>query len=354
MKALIAHTLAALFILNSCAKDDESRENNRFNPDDWLIPANEVLDGGPGKDGIPSIDNPQFATIEETTFLRDDDLVLGFADNNVVRAYAHRILDWHEIVNDDINDHAIAVNYCPLTGTGIGWNRIINGTKTTFGVSGLLYNSNIIPYDRLTDSYWSQLLHLSVNGQLIGNEAHTYNLVETSWETWKELYPESQILSLNTGFSRNYDRYPYGNYKTNSALIFPVNNTDDRLHNKERVLAVFLNDKATVYRFDSFEPAISVVNDQFYSKKLLIAGSNDLNLMVAYQRELADGTMLTFEPIQNELPTILLDNEGTKWDVFGRAISGPREGENLQTVTQMMGYWFSFAAFYPEVEIYEP
>lgn len=354
MKNLKITAFAALLLFISCGKDDDQNGQNRFNPDDWLIPANEVLDGGPGKDGIPAIDNPVFVSVDEVTFLREDDLVLGFADHDQVRAYSHRILNWHEIVNDDINDHAVAVNYCPLTGTGIGWSRIINGTKTTFGVSGLLYNSNIIPYDRLTDSNWSQLMHLSVNGDLIGREAQTYYLLETSWETWKKLYPTSQILSLNTGFSRNYDRYPYGNYQTNSALLFPVNNTDNRLHNKERVLAVFVNEKARVYRFESFGQDLSIVNDEFLSKKLLIAGSNNLNLMVAYHRELTDGTILTFEAVQNELPTILLDNEGTKWDVFGRAISGPREGENLMAVTQMMGYWFSFAAFYPEVEIFEP
>ena len=326
---------------------------NRFNPDDWLIPANEVRDGGPGKDGIPSIDNPQFISVEDVNFLSNDDLVLGFADNNVVRAYAHRILDWHEIVNDEINDHALAVNYCPLTGTGIGWNRIINGTKTTFGVSGLLYNSNIIPYDRLTDSYWSQLLHKSVNGQLIGTEAQTYNLIETTWETWKELYPESQILSQNTGFSRNYDRYPYGNYQTNSALLFPVNNTDNRLHNKERVLAVFVEDNMTAYRFGSFDNSLSMVNDEILSKKIVVTGSKKLNLIVAFNRTLADGTNLDFEPMQNELPVVLMDNEGTRWDVFGRGISGPRAGQQLKQETQMMGYWFSFAAFYPNVRIYD-
>ena len=353
MKTFAVILFAPLFVMYSCEKDN-SNQHNDLNPNEWLIPVSEVFDGGPGKDGIPSIDNPQFASVDEVTFLRDDDLVLRFADNDDVRAYSHRILDWHEIVNDDINDHSLAVIYCPLTGTGIGWNRLINGTKTTFGVSGLLYNSNIIPYDRFTDSNWSQLMHLSVNGELIGRKAQTYYLIETSWETWKKLYPTSQILSLNTGFSRNYDRYPYGNYKTNNNLIFPVSNSDDRLHNKERVLAVFVNEKARVYRFESFGQDLSIVNDEFLSKKLLIAGSNNLNLMVAYHRELTDGTILTFEAVQNELPTILLDNEGTKWDVFGRAISGPREGENLKAVTQMMGYWFSFAAFYPEVEIFEP
>lgn len=352
MKTFVIILFAPIFAMYSCGKDN-SIQNNDLNPNDWLIPVNEVLDGGPGKDGIPSIDNPQFISVDEVTFLRDDDLVLGFADNDDVRAYSHRILDWHEIVNDDINDHSLAVIYCPLTGTGIGWNRLINGTKTTFGVSGLLYNSNIIPYDRFTDSNWSQLMHLSVNGELIGREAQTYNLLETSWETWKKLYPNSHILSLNTGFSRNYDRYPYGNYKTNNNLIFPVSNSDDRLHKKERVLGIFVDDNMTVYRFDSFDNTLSLVNDEFQSKKIVVAGSKNLNLIVAFNRTLADGTTLVFEPLQNELPVVMLDNEGTRWDVFGRGITGPRAGQQLKQETQMMGYWFSFAAFYPNVRIYD-
>ena len=352
MKTFAVILFAPLFVMYSCEKDN-SNQHNDLNPNEWLIPVSEVFDGGPGKDGIPSIDNPQFASIDEVTFLRDDDLVLGFADNDDVRAYSHRILDWHEIDNDDINDHSLAVIYCPLTGTGIGWNRLINGTKTTFGVSGLLYNSNIIPYDRFADSNWSQLMHLSVNGELIGRKAQTYYLLETSWETWKKLYPTSQILSLNKEFSRNYDRYPYGNYKTNNNLIFPVSNSDDRLHNKERVLGIFVEDNMTVYRFNSFDNTLSLVNDEFQSKKIVVAGSKNLNLMVAFNRTLADGTTLDFEPLHDELPLVLMDNEGTRWDVFGRGISGPRAGEQLKQETQMMGYWFSFAAFYPNVRIYD-
>ena len=138
---------------------------------DWSIPIAEVLDGGPGKDGIPALENPVFISAENTTVLQDADLVLGFKNGDDVRAYPRIILDWHEIINDNIGDVSLAVTYCPLTGTGIGWDRNIDGNETTFGVSGLLYNTNLIPYDRATGSNWSQILNASVNGSLAGKSA---------------------------------------------------------------------------------------------------------------------------------------------------------------------------------------
>jgi hypothetical protein len=352
MKTTVLIFILAFLLINGCSKDSLNTNNSNINASsEWLIPRDQVLDGGPGKDGIPALQNPIFISANEATYLSNDDLVLGFVNGEDARAYPHSILDWHEIVNDDINNESMALIYCPLTGTGIGWNRIVNSKKTTFGVSGLLYNSNIIPYDRETDSNWSQLLLQSVNGTLSGATANTYNLVETTWGTWKQLFPSTKVVSTQTGHNRNYGTYPYGNYKSTNSLIFPVANEDDRLHKKERVLAVFIEENVKAYRFDSFENALSLVNDEFESKNLVVAGSKDLNLMVAFNREI-DNTLLQFEPVLNELPVVLLDNEGTQWDVFGRAVSGPREGQQLESIPQMMGYWFSFAAFYPDIAIF--
>ncbi|GET24376.1 hypothetical protein NT017_07050 [Prolixibacter sp. NT017] len=337
--------------------DDGMGNNNPGMPGEeetsaeWLIPKNEVRDGGPGKDGIPAIDNPKFIIVNEVSFLNDDDLVLGFADGSDVRAYPHKILDWHEIINDDTPNHSLAVIYCPLTGTGIGWDRMFGNKKTTFGVSGLLYNSNIIPYDRATDSNWSQLLLKSVNGDLKGTQPIIYNLVETSWKTWKTMYPNSKVHSLNTGYTRNYGNYPYGSYKTNGTLLFPVSNSDSRVSLKERVLAVIDNDKAKAFRFNQLDANGNLIFAGFNDKNLVVAGSKSANLMVAFNTKLADGTVLEFQTTNSPLPALLSDNEGNTWDVFGRAISGPREGQKLLPVPQMIGYWFSFAAFYPDIEL---
>lgn len=353
MKTIILISILSFLIFAGCKKNDmDENSGNMNNSDEWLIPKGEVRDGGPGKDGIPALQNPKFINANEATYLSDNDLVLGFADGDEVRAYPHSILDWHEIINDDTKNNSLAVIYCPLTGTGIGWDREMNGTKTTFGVSGLLYNSNIIPYDRATGSNWSQLLLKSVNGQLSGNAPKTYNLLETTWKTWKQMYPASKVVSENTGHNRNYGNYPYGSYKTTSNLLFPVSNSDTRVGAKERVLTVIVSGKAKAYRMKTFLNTLSLVNDEFENKKLVVVASSDFNLMVAFNRVLADGTTLNFQPVQNALPVVLRDSEGTSWDAFGRGISGPRTGQKLEQVAQMMGYWFSFAAFYPEISIY--
>ena len=346
-----------IFLISmSCSKDDTSPKNDE-GPDDsvtgeWLVPENEIFDGGPGKDGIPALSNPQFTDPQEAAYLSDNDLVLGYVSNGIARAYPHNILDWHEIVNDSYDDLNLAVIYCPLTGTGIGWNREIAGELTTFGVSGLLYNSNIIPYDRETDSNWSQMLLKAVNGELKGTRAETFNLIETRWDTWKSMYPETKVLSTETGHNRNYSQYPYGDYKTSNSLIFPVSNEDIRLHRKIRVLGILIEEEAKAYSIGKFGSSISLIHDTFNDENLVIAGSKDKNFIVAFKRETDDGVLREFTAIQNNLPVIMKDSEGNLYDVTGLAIEGPGEGTRLRTVTQFMGYWFAWAAFYPDIKLY--
>lgn len=219
---------------------------------DWLVPSNEVRSGGVGRDGIPAVSSPRFDAVSKASFLDEDELVVGIHNGYEAKAYPHAVLDWHEIVNDKLDDREYAIIYCPLTGSATAWDRKINGSSTTFGVSGLLYNTNIIPYDRETRSNWSQLFDVAVNGELKGTKPVKYMVVETKWETWKSLYPESRIMNYSTGHNRNYGDYPYGNYKNDKALIFPVKYNDTRLDAKERVHAVISNGKAKVYRFTTF------------------------------------------------------------------------------------------------------
>lgn len=321
---------------------------------EWLIPKDEVRDGGPGKDGIPALENPSFTTPANASYLLKNDLVLGYVSDNIAKAYPHSILDWHEIINDNINGTTLAITYCPLTGTGIGWDRLINGSVTTFGVSGLLYNSNLIPYDRASNSNWSQMRLDCVNGDLLGTKVSTYQLVETSWETWQEMYPNTTVVSENTGYGRNYGSYPYGDYKTNhSKIIFPVNNTDSRLPNKERVHGILIGKNAKVYSINLFSDTTLVIEDNFNSVAVIVVGNKTKNFIVSFERMLSNGNLLSFEAVQDSLPIILKDNEGTRWDIFGYGVSGVRMGERLSSPTSFIGYWFSWAAFYPDVEIFE-
>lgn len=228
-------------------------EDRSYLTGDWLIPSNEVHDGGPGKDGIPALSNPKMMEGKTGIYVAHDDLILGYVSGSEARAYPHKILDWHEIINDQIGGKKVVITYCPLTGTGIGWMQEATGISSTFGVSGLLYNSNLIPYDRETDSYWSQIRLDCVKGTRKGEKIQTIQLIETTWQTWYNMYPDTKVVSSNTGYSRNYDLYPYGDYKTSDQILFPVSFVDDRLHKKEIVHGVIINDKAKVYRYEHFK-----------------------------------------------------------------------------------------------------
>lgn len=320
----------------------------------WLIPQSEVLDGGPGKDGIPALENPEFIITGQVDYLSDDDLVLGYKNGTDVRAYPHPILDWHEIINDQIGEDKVAITYCPLTGTGIGWDRIIEKKLTTFGVSGLLYNSNLIPYDRSTDSNWSQIRLDCVNGTLQGTEVKTYQLVETTWNTWKDMYPGSKVVSKNTGHQRNYGTYPYGNYRTNhDYILFRVNPEDKRLPAKTRVLGVLYKGEKKAYRLNEFIHKTRIIYDEIENDQFVVVGNKEKNFMVAFFRRTKDNSILEFEPVQDKKDIIMTDLEGNEWNIFGEAVSGPREGQKLLQPISFIGYWFSWGAFYPQIEIYD-
>ena len=324
------------------------------NDDDWSIPLSEIFDGGPGKDGIPALTEPQFIPAAEADYLDEDDLVIGFVNGDIAKAYPHSILDWHEIINDRVGDVNISVTYCPLTGTGIGWNRDIDGLTTTFGVSGLLYNSNLIPYDRRTDSNWSQIRLDCVNGKLMGTEIESFTLVETTWKTWKEMYPSTTVVSTKTGHSRNYGKYPYGTYRTNNSyLIFPVSNKDTRIPSKDRVHGIVASGNTKVYPLSLFGESVTVIQDSFEGEDYVIVGNEADNFAVSFLSDPGDGTSPSFSPVQEQYPIVMTDAEGNMWDLFGTAVSGPRQGTQLAHARSFIGYWFSFAAFYPQLSIYE-
>lgn len=226
----------------------------------WLIPSENIY-AGAGRDGIPSLELPTIDEYQERNYLEesnpfyldDDALVIGIKVGDQYRVYPHAILDWHEIVNDTISGEAVSIIYCPLTGTGMAWSRMVNGVETTFGVSGLLFNNNIIPYDRFSESNWSQMRGECVQGTWSQTEAEPYQVVETNWGTWRSMFKAVPILSNKTQYARDYGEFPYGDYRTNDDFMaFPLTYDDDRLPRKERVHGVVLNGTAKVYRLQDF------------------------------------------------------------------------------------------------------
>ncbi len=334
------YILLLLGLLISCNKDT----NNQV----WLIPSDQVFDGGVAKDGIPSVDNPNFEPTLQNTYLNLNDLVIGIIYNGQAKAYPHRILDWHEIVNDQIDDRAFALTYCPLTGTGVAWNRELDGDITTFGVSGKLYNSNLIPYDRKTDSYWSQMRLDCVQGDLIETVIETFPIIETTWETWKATYPNSSVMTLDTGFSRDYNAYPYDDYRTNhNRIFFPVEPVDSRLPSKERVLAVLTDIENKVYSIEAFSED-NVISDVVGDTEILVFGSKERNFVLAYENIGLQNVRISEANL-----AIAEDDNGNIININGEIISGPLAGTQLRQTKSILGYYFSLAAFYPDILIYE-
>ncbi len=359
-KIALCEALAAS-ALDTCTRPDPDISHGLDDPpivNDATIPVSEVFDGGPGPDGIPPLEFPQFSQNLSSTNLNLFELVVGVKVGDDIRAYPHNILNWHEVVNDqftiDGSPKRATLSYCPLTGSAMLWKALMEPGNETFGTSGLLYNSNLIMYDRATQSFWSQMLEQSVAGPQIQRIPDRLQVVETTWGTWQAMYPETLLLTRQTGFSRNYDAYPYGSFRTNQNLLFPVNNSNDRrLHRKERVLGINVGSSSKVYPIRNFSTNVEAINDTVGNMQVVVAGSSGFNFGVVFNRELEDCMMLDFEAVQDKLPVVMRDNEGNEWDIFGTAVSGARTGQQLQKTNSYVSYWYAWTAFFPGAEIYQ-
>jgi hypothetical protein len=212
--------------------------DNGFDLTDPLVPRNEIYHGGPPRDGIASIDHPKFIKANTASFLKDNDRILGLSFNGINRAYPIKILNYHEIVNDKIKGQTIVISYCPLCGSGMAFKPEQSNSDNSFGVSGLLYNNDMLLYDRETQSLWTQISATAISGKLKGNKLTTLLLSNTSWSQWYQQHPDTEVLSTQTGYSRNYNSHPYGDYDSNRAIYFPVKNSTARFHPKQRVIGL--------------------------------------------------------------------------------------------------------------------
>ena len=248
------------------------QSKNGFNLTDAIIPTQQIFRGGPPRDGIPSIDSPKFLTANKNTFIKSKDRILGIVINHQARAYPIKILNWHEIVNDRIGDQFFVITYCPLCGSGVAFSSLINSKPLIFGVSGLLYNSDVLLYDRHTDSLWSQIMKKGVSGRMAGVKLKQIPLAHTTWEAWKRQYPSTQILSTQTGFSRNYSKNPYTGYEKSRQLYFDVSQKSPNLyHPKEQVLGVEIGNTFKAYPFFELNQSkLSIINDEIENQQITI------------------------------------------------------------------------------------
>ena len=336
------------------------------------MPQSQIVSGGPGKDGIPALTNPTVVSAEAVdAFLLPDDLVLGLVENGEARAYPHAVLWWHEIINDVLGGRPILVTFCPLTGSGIAQDPVIDGQLHNFGVSGLLFDNNLIMFDRTTDSLWSQMRLQSICGSFTGAAPPLLPIVQTTWSAWKAMHPSTTAVSFDTGFSRNYDVYPYGDYDRvdNPTLLFPQPTPDPRLPPKENVLGVRHGGGSHVYSMTRMSSVASrmLVHDDVDGLAVLVAFDAAARLAIPFDRTLVlqspaeDGSggateRLDFEIVDPDVfPFTLRDVQtGSVWNLDGVATDGPHVGRRLRKLPTYTAFWFAWSAFNANVVVHDP
>ncbi len=261
-----------LMILLVCTDAVVAVTRNGFDLDDALIPVKEIYPGGPPRDGIPAIIQPVFETASKAKWPDDDDRVLAVNIGGQPKAYPIAILNWHEVVNDKTGDEHFVISYCPLCGTGMVFAADIADSFLQFGVSGLLYNSDVLLYDRNSESLWSQLLGKAISGKLKGYSLLQLPAVHTSWGAWRKQHPDTLVLSRETGYRRNYSQSPYEGYERTRRLYFDVSHKAPRdIHPKSRVLGVSLNDVDKAYPLASLSKSgLRRFKDQIAGQTYLI------------------------------------------------------------------------------------
>jgi hypothetical protein len=314
-----------------------------------IVPLDQIVSGGPPPDGIPSIDNPKFTTVQEADeILEDSDLVIGVNINGDIRAYPLQILVWHEIVNDYVGGVPVAVTYCPLCFTNQVFNRTLEDGSVEFGTSGELYNSNLVMYDRTSKSLWSQALAQSIVGKYAGVKLERIPFDVAYWKEWKELYPESRVLSRDTGSSRPYGVDPYGDYYTNPDVLFPISNRDDRVGLKQIVIGLENQGEYMAYKLQDIENS-KVINDNVNGRPIALFSLYPF--MVREYDPIVDGQTLQFE--YNQRNHNFIDKQtGSQWNFDGLAVNGTMKGKQLELMPYDEGFWFEWVAFHPQTDVY--
>jgi hypothetical protein len=319
------------------------------------IPNDQIFPGGPGIDGIPALHNPTLVQFGDptATYLRDFDRVMGLLIAGAPVAVPLNILWWHEIVNLDVAGLSLAVTHCPLTGSSLVFDRGVIGERT-LGVSGLLYQNNLLMYDRDEPiSLWPQMLRGARCGRRTGTDLPMYPSIEMTWAGWRSLHPNTTVVSASTGYSRDYQRYPYGSYDqpNNRQLLFPLP-IDGRRPPKERVLGIPEDPTGGIaIPFGALDAlgalaAVSFVRD---GQPFVVFWDRSTWTAMAF-RTTARGQSLAFDVVDERI----VDTEtGSIWQVDGLATSGQLAGERLEPIADaFVAFWFAWAEFYPDAELW--
>lgn len=327
------------------------------------VPYDEIFSGGPPRDGIPPIDNPRFESVSSADgWIEDLEPVILLDHKGETRAYPLQILTWHEIVNDEIAGDPVVVTFCPLCNTALVFRRpVVDREILTFGTSGNLRYSDLVMWDRQTESWWQQFNGEAIVGDLTGTRLEPLPAAIISWEDFKENHPDGEVLSIDTGFTRSYGRNPYAGYDNVNSFPFAFRGgLDGDLPPMARVVGVMLeNGQGGAFNRELIQEA-GVLNETVGDTPLAIfwkagtasaldSGSipdgRDIGASAVYERTLDQGE-LTFS--SNGDGTFTDQETGSTWDILGSALDGPLAGSQLKAVPHHDTFWFAWAAFVPD------
>jgi hypothetical protein len=304
--------------------------------------------GGVKVDGIPALRYPTAVPETSASFLTDAEPVFGVTLNGVSRAYPLRIMDWHEMVNDTVGGMQVVLAYCTLCGSAILFDAAIGDTVLTFGSSGLLYESNKLMFDRETRSLWATLYGRPVVGPLASRDIELRRLpvVRCSWKTWRSEHPETTVLSLATGFTRDYTPgAAYGEYFASDETMFPVSRRNDRLNAKDWVFGLLIDSVAKAYPVNLLEQTI--LHDSIGGKGIVLMCDADELSVRAYERERGMHFLLVDD-------STLVDADNNLWRVTEEALCQDGSGRTLGRLGGHLAYWFGWYSFFPSTRVYTP
>lgn len=311
----------------------------------YLVPGDDIYDTRLHKDGIPPLNDPRYVSVAEADVVIADDIYgIDLEVNGQHWYFPYQIMNWHEIVNGTFDGKELAVTYCPLCGSPVVYERSVNGQAVTFGTSGMVYNNTTLMYDSSSDSLWLQATGDAVKGDLVGSTLTAYPSTVMKWGDWKKLYPDSQVLSTETGYVRDYTRHPYGSYDSYAGSYFPLNYTDATLSTKWVVTWVGDDAASTSFSRDVLKGRGT---QQTTLGELPLAAFYDFDLQTTRVFDArVDGQTLTFSYDWNEKE--IRDAEtGSVWNAEGEAISGKMRGKALTRQIANDAYWFCYIALHP-------
>jgi len=333
------------------------------------VDLGEFQGGGPPKDGIPPVDDPRFESIADAEeWLEPTAPVISLEVGGVARAYPMAILIWHEIVNDTLGGVPVVVTFCPLCNTALVFERTLDGTVHDFGTTGNLRFSDLVMYDRQTESWWQQATGEAIVGTLTGSKLTFLPAQIVSLADFAAAYPAGDVLSRDTGTERAYGRNPYPGYDNadDRPFLF-AGEIDGRLAPKERVVTISRDGRTIAVPYPALEAAgvaeVEVGGDPgtvvvFWAPgtasaldTAAIADGRDAGATGVFL-PVADGQQLTFRRDGGRDAPITDVETGSTWAVTGQATSGPLAGSKLESVVHGNHFWFAWAAFQPETEIW--